>query len=78
MKNKNCKVDQISTLTIKEIITTCMPSITHTGNMSLTRGDFITDWQLAIVKPLPLKKSAQNLCIETRDLSQTCHALQIS
>ena len=56
MKNKNCKLDQISTLTLKEIITVCLPSITHIVNMSLTRGYFNTDWKLAIVKPL-LKKS---------------------
>ena len=70
MKNKNCKLDQISTQTLKEIITSCLPSITHIVNMSLTRGDFIIDWKLAIVKPL-LKKLALNLYIETTDLSQT-------
>ena len=51
MKNKNCKLDQISTLRLKEIITACLPSITCIVNMSLTRGDFIIDWKLAIVKP---------------------------
>ena len=51
-KNKNCELDQISTLTLKEIITACLPTIIHVVNMSLTRGDFITDWKLAIVKPL--------------------------
>ena len=70
MKSKNCELDQISTLTLKEIITACLPTITHIVNMSLTRGDFITDWKLAIVKSL-LKNLAQNLYIETTDLSQT-------
>ena len=43
MKNKHCKLDQISTLTLKDIITAYLSSITHIVNMSLTRGDFITD-----------------------------------
>ena len=70
MKITDCKLDQISTLTLNEIITVCLPSITHIVNMSLTRGDFITDWKLAMVKPL-LKNLAQNLYIETTDLCQT-------
>ena len=70
MKNKNCELDQISKLTLKAIITACLPSITHIVNMSLTRGFFITDWKLVLVKPL-LKNLAQNLYIETTDLSQT-------
>ena len=70
MKNKNCKPDQISTLTLKEVITTHLLSITCIVNMSLTRGDFITDGKLAIVKPL-LENLALNLYTETTDLSQT-------
>ena len=42
IKTKKCKLDQISTLTLKEIITACLPSIIHIVNISLTRGDFIT------------------------------------
>ena len=41
---------------LKEVITACLPTITHIVNMSLTREDFITDWKLAIVRPL-LKKT---------------------
>ena len=44
MKNKNCELDQISTLTLKEVITACLPTITCIVNMSHTRGDFFTDW----------------------------------
>ena len=51
MKNKNCGLDQISTQTLKEVITVYLPTITGIVNMSLTRGDFITDWKLAIVRP---------------------------
>ena len=29
MKNKNCELDQISTLTLKEAIIACLPMITH-------------------------------------------------
>ena len=43
MKNKNCELDQMSTLTLNEVITACLPTITHIVNMSLTREDFITD-----------------------------------
>ena len=69
MKNKSCKCDQISTPMLKEIITTCLPTITHIVNMSLTIGDFITDWKLAIVRP-SLKHLALNLYTRTTDLSQ--------
>ena len=49
---KSCKLDQISTPALKEIIAACLLTITCIVNMSLTRGDFITDWKLAIVRPL--------------------------
>ena len=67
MKNKNCDLDQISTQMLKEVITVCLPTITHIVNMSLTRGHFITDWKLAIVRPL-LKSWLQT---STQEL-QTC------
>ena len=60
MKNKNCELDQISGLMLKEVITACLPTTTYIVNMSLTRGDFITDWKLAIVRSL-LKNLAPNL-----------------
>ena len=72
MKNKNCELYQISTLTLKEIITACLPSITHIVNMSLSRGDFITDWKLAIVKPLLKKSGSEPLHRNYRSVSNLC------
>ena len=51
MKNKSCKLDQVSTLMLK-IVTSCLLTITHIVNMSLTSGDLITDWKWAIVRSL--------------------------
>ena len=72
MKSKNFKLDQISTPTLKEIITACLPSITHIVNMSLTRGDFIADWKLAIVKPLLKKPGSGPLHRNYRPVSNLC------
>ena len=69
MKNKNCELDQVSTLTLKEIITACLPSITHIVNMSLTREDFITDWKPATFKPLLNKSRSEPLHRNYRPLS---------
>ena len=55
---------------LKEVITACLPTITCIVNMSLTRGDFITDWKLAIVIPL-LKKPGSKPLHKTTGLSQT-------
>ena len=68
MKNKSCEVEQISTPTLKEIIATCLETITCIVKMLLTRGDFIADWKLTIVRPL-LKKTW--LQTSTQEL-QTC------
>ena len=69
MKNKNCEIDQISTLTLKEIITAYLPTITHKFNMSLTRGDFITHWKLAIVRPFLKKPGSESLHKDYRTVS---------
>ena len=66
MKNKSCILEQISTSMLKEINATCLPTITHIVNMSLTRGNFTADWKLAIVRPL-----LENLYTRTANLSQT-------
>ena len=69
MKNKNCELDQISTLALKEVITACLPTITCTVNMTLTRGDFIADWKLATVRPLLKKTSSEPLHKNYRPVS---------
>ena len=66
---KNYKLDQISTQMLKEVITVCLPTITHIVNMSLTRGDFIMDWKLAIVRPLLKKPGSKPLHKNYRPVS---------
>ena len=61
MKNKNCKLDKNSTPALKEIIDTYLPIIMYIVNMSLTRKDFITDWKLAIVRPLLKNPGSESL-----------------
>ena len=69
MKNKSYKLDQISTLTLQEIIISCLPTITHIVNKSLTSGDFIADWKLAIVRPLLKRPGSEHLCKNCRPVS---------
>ena len=69
IKNKNCELDQIGTLMLKEVITVCLPTITCIVNMSLKRGDFITDWKLAIVRPLLKKPGSEPLHKNYRPIS---------
>ena len=37
---------------LKEIVISCLPAITCIVNMSLTSGDYLTDWKFAILRPL--------------------------
>ena len=55
MKNKSCELDTISTDKLKEIQDSYTDTITKIVNISLTNGEFCTQWKTAIVKPL-LKK----------------------
>ena len=68
MKNKSCELDQISTRTLIEIIAAYLLTITWIVNMSLTRGAFITDWKLAIARPL-LKPGSEPLHKNYRPVS---------
>ena len=52
MKNKSCKLDIIFTELLKEIIPSRIEIITHTVNISLTKGLFAKNWKTAIAHPL--------------------------
>ena len=69
--NTHKPLPSVSTLQLmlKEVITACLPTITCIANMSLTRGDFITDWKLAIVRPLFKKPGSKHLLIIYRPVS---------
>ena len=68
IKNKNCDLDQISALMLKEV-TACLPTITHIVNMSLTGGDFITDWKTSHSKTPPKKPGCEPLHKNYRPVS---------
>ena len=64
MKNKSCKLDQMDTSTLKDILTVCLPAITQIANVSLTKGDFNEDWKTATVRS-HIKKLDWNLYTKT-------------
>ena len=60
MKNKHCEHDIIPASTLKQILDACLPMITQTVNLSLTKGEFCQEWKAAVVKHL-LKKPGLDL-----------------
>ena len=52
MPSKSCELDYMGTDKIKEVLHTCLPSITKIVNLSLEKGTFSNQWKTAIVKPL--------------------------
>ena len=63
MKSKSCKLDAILTNLLKELLSSCIGTITHIVNTSPTRGIFANDWKTAIVCPL-LKKHGLDLLMK--------------
>ena len=55
VKNNSCKLDIIPTTLLKEILPTCLHTITQIVNPLLIYGDFNGEWKTAIVRHL-LKK----------------------
>ena len=51
MKDKSCELDAIPTNLLKEILPSCIETITHIVNTSLTKGIFANNWKTAIVHP---------------------------
>ena len=61
MPSKSCELDYMGTDKIKEVLHTCIPSITKIVNLSLEEGAFSNQWKTATVKPLiKAKKKAQH------------------
>ena len=52
MPSKSCELDYMGTDKIKEVLHTCLPSITKIVNLSLEKGTFSNQWKTAIEKPL--------------------------
>ena len=52
MKSSSCKLDAIPTNLPKELLPSCIGTITHIVNASLTKGIFANNWKTAIVCPL--------------------------
>ena len=52
MPSKLCELDYMGTDKMKEVLHTCIPSITNIVNLSLNKGAFSNQWKIAIVKPL--------------------------
>ena len=52
MPTKSCELNYMGTDKIKEVLHTCIPSITKIVSLSLNKGDFSNQWKTAIVKPL--------------------------
>ena len=71
MKNKSCELDAISTNLLKELLPTCIGTITHIVNTSLTKGIFANNWKTAIVHPL-LKNGFNLLMNNYRPVSNLC------
>ena len=52
MPLKSCELGYMETDKIKEVLHTCIPSITKIVKLSLDKGAFSNQWKTAIVKPL--------------------------
>ena len=55
LKSKSCELDSIPTTIFKRLLNKLAPLITKILNVSLTQGEFSTDWITVVVRPL-LKK----------------------
>ena len=56
MPPKTCKLDQIPTNKLQEILDGCLPALLHIINRSLELGEFTDIWKEALVKLLIKKK----------------------
>ena len=56
MPPKTCKLDQIPTNKLQEILDGCLPALLHITNRSLELGEFANRWKEALVKPLIKKR----------------------
>ena len=56
---KSCELDVIPTKMLKEITDSLIDPITRIVNISLSKGQFVSEWKTAILRPLQ-KKLAQD------------------
>ena len=49
LKTKSCELDPIPTTTFKKLLPAILPLITKIVNLSLSEGQFIRSWKMAIV-----------------------------
>ena len=49
LKSKSCELDPIPTTIFKKLLDKLTPLITKIVNISLTKGEFSTDWKTAVV-----------------------------
>ena len=52
INTKSCKLDQIPTALLKQLVPTCLSTIMQLVNISLTQGVFNDEWMTAIIRPL--------------------------
>ena len=72
MKNKSCKLDAIPTNLLKELLPSCIGTITHIVNTSLTKGIFANNWKTAIACSLLQKHGLDLLMKNYRPVSNLC------
>ena len=70
MKNKSCELETCTNL-IKELLSSCIGTITHIVNTTLKKGIFTNNWKKAIVCPL-LKNGLDLLMKNYRPVSNIC------
>ena len=69
MLPKMCKLDQIPTNKLQEILDGCLPALLHITNRSLELGEFADGWKEALVKPLIKKRQLGTINSNYRPVS---------
>ena len=69
MPSKSYELDYMGTDKMKEILHTCIQSITKIVNLSLNKGTFSNQWKTAIVKPLIKHKKKGTAYTNSRPVS---------
>ena len=87
LKTKSSELDPIPTTTFKKLLPAILPLITKIVNLSLSEGQFIRSWKMAIVQPLLKKVGLQLIMSNFRLVSnlsfvskivERCMLLQLS
>ena len=87
LRTKSCELDPIPTTTFKKLLPAILPLITKIVNLSLSEGQFIRSWKMAIVQPLLKKVGLRLIMSNFRPVSnlsfiskiiERCMLLQLS